>query len=236
MLRAARSKDLEPELRSLRNMLAGYEFRRNYRDDEHLKLFLRLWLAEDACCVDIGANVGAITEVMADAAPGGRHIAFEPLPELATELTGRYANVEVRCAAVAAVPGRRTFKRVLGVHTRSGFHEGGYAASATEDIEVEVQALDASLPGDFVPAFVKVDVEGTELEVLEGSGDLLATHRPVVALEHGGPPPASREIYRLLTGDPGLRPFDLDGRGPLDEPAFLDAVASGSRWNFLFRR
>ena len=50
---------------------------------------MALTLAEDACCVDVGANVGAVLRHMVEFAPRGRHVAFEPLPELAALLAAR---------------------------------------------------------------------------------------------------------------------------------------------------
>jgi FkbM family methyltransferase len=236
ILKAARAGGLEPQLRAVQAALLPRARRRNLRDDQHLKLLLRLSLAADACCIDVGANVGDILGAMVEAAPAGRHIAFEPLPTLAADLRTRFPAVDVREAALAREPGRRTFRHVLGADSRSGFHEDGYDEYPTEDLDVEVQALDVSLPAGFVPAAIKIDVEGAELEVLEGGMGLIAAHRPLVALEHGGPPQTSRAIHAMLTGDAGLRAFDLDGAGPLDEAAFLGRLAAGTHWNFVFHR
>lgn len=236
ILRAARARGLEPQLRAVQTALLPRGRRRNLRDDQHLKLLLSLSLAADACCVDVGANVGDILGAMVAAAPDGRHIAFEPLPELAADLRRRFPAVDVREAALAREPGRRTFRRVIGAHSLSGFHEAGYDGMATEDLTVDVQALDVSLPAGFVPAVIKIDVEGAEVEVLEGGMGLIAEHRPAIALEHGGPPSASRRIHALLVGEAGLRAFDLDGLGPLDEHDFLGRLAAGTHWNFLFHR
>jgi FkbM family methyltransferase len=234
VLKVARDLRLEPQLRAVQAALEPRAQRRNRRDDDHLKLLLALSLAADDCCIDVGANVGEILGAMVAAAPHGRHIAFEPLPELAADLRERFPDVDVREAALAHEPGQRTFRRVVDAHARSGFHEDGYADGQTQELTVDVQALDASLPAGFAPAVVKIDVEGAEVEVIEGGMKLLCEHRPAVALEHGGPPHASRRIFGLLAGEAGLRAFDMDGAGPLDEAAFVARVAAGSHWNFVF--
>jgi len=236
VLKAARAGGFERQLRAVQAALEPREARRNRRDDDHLRLLLALALPADACCIDVGANVGAIFAAMVDAAPQGHHIAYEPLPELAAALRERFPEADVRQAALAREPGQRTFRRVTGAHTRSGFHDAGYADGETQELTVEVQALDVSLPTGYVPAVIKIDVEGAELEVIEGGMALLSDHRPLVALEHGGPPENSRRIHRLLTAEAGLRAFDLDGDGPLDERAFLGRLAAGSHWNFVFHR
>jgi FkbM family methyltransferase len=234
VLKVARDLRLEPQLRAVQVALEPRRQRRNRRDDEHLKLLLRLSLAADACCIDVGANVGEILGAMVAAAPHGHHIAFEPLPELAADLRTRFPGVDVREAALAREPGQRTFRRVVGAQARSGFHESGYADGQTQELTVEVQALDVSLPAAFVPAVVKIDVEGAEVEVIEGAMRLLCEHRPTVALEHGGPEADSRRVYELLVGEAGLRAFDLDGGGPLDEAEFVARVGAESHWNFVF--
>ena len=61
---------------------------------------MRLSLTSDANCVDVGANVGDVLAEMVQIAPLGHHVAFEPLPELASVLTRRFPDVEVRNAAV----------------------------------------------------------------------------------------------------------------------------------------
>lgn len=237
ILAAARDRDLERPLRAAQYAVAGREARRNFRDDTSLKLALSLTLPVDASCVDVGANVGSILDAIVRAAPRGQHIAYEPLPDLASDLRRRFPRVDVRNAALADTPGERRFTRVVNAHSRSGFHDGGYKDSSarTEALIVRVEQLDTALPTGFAPALIKVDVEGAELEVLCGAMRTISDHRPLVALEHGGPAPASGEIYRLLCGEAGLRCSDLDGR-TLDLRAFLDELAVGRRWNFLFHR
>ena len=243
VLRQAQARGVERQLRAVQFALASRDVRRNHRDDEALRLLIRLCLPVDGHCVDVGANVGAILSTIVEAAPQGRHIAYEPLPELAAGLAERFPQVDVRAAALARQPGTRTFVRVLNAHTRSGFHPTGYDASPTETLAVPVEALDVSLPNWFAPALVKIDVEGAELEVIEGGVDLLHMHRPIVALEHGGPagtcvasPDATRRIWQVLCRDVGLRAFDLDGDRIADERALLARVASRKYWNFIFHR
>ena len=233
---------MERHLRAVQRALASRDVRRGRRDDEVLQLVLRLCLPIDADCLDVGASVGAILSSIVDAAPLGRHVAYEPLPDLARALAIRFPQVDVRAAAVARETGTRSFVRVLGTHALSGFHDGGYRASATETLTVPVEALDMALPRGFAPSFVKIDVEGSELEVIEGAVEMLSRSRPILALEHGGPadgaiaahPDTTRRIWQILCRDVGLRAFDLDGERVVDERALLTRVASRKYCNFLF--
>ncbi|MCW2982530.1 MAG: Methyltransferase FkbM [Conexibacter sp.] len=235
ILGVARRTGLEPQLRTVQRALSSPEEKRNRQDDEHLRLLLAFGLSPSDCCIDIGANVGAILEHMVRYAPEGNHIAYEPLPELAADLARRFPQVDVRAAAVSAEPGQRTFTRVRSAHTRSGFD----VRAGEQDLErfdVAVEALDASLPDGFVPAVIKIDVEGAERDVLAGGLQTIRRHRPTVAFEHGGTDEqASSDIYTMLVDDAGMRLSDLDGDGPLSRDAFLAKVRSGSHWNFVAR-
>src|SRR4051812_31574313 len=90
MLDAARRTGLEPQLRRAQRMAMDRTSRRNALDDEHLSLAIGFSLPVDAVCVDVGANVGAVLEMLTRLAPQGRHVAFEPLPELADDLRRRF--------------------------------------------------------------------------------------------------------------------------------------------------
>ena len=65
---------------------------------------------------------------------------------------------------------------------------------------------------------MKIDVEGAELQVLEGAVGTLREARPVVAFEHGLGTGMSEDLFNLLCRDVGLRLFNMEGIGPLDLP------------------
>ena len=200
---------------------------------EHLKLLMRLSLPVDANCVDVGANVGDVLREIVASAPRGRHIAYEPLPDLAAELARRFPDVDVRNAALSDSPGEHPFFRVKSASTRSSLVPDNIDSSELEELIVPCEVLDDALPTDYAPYLIKIDVEGAEAAALRGAQRILHDHRPTVVLEHGSAPvAATREIYELLTS-PGLRVFDLDGRGPFSAPEFESIVQQGKIWNFV---
>jgi FkbM family methyltransferase len=211
------------------------------RDMEHLRAMLAAALAPDANCIDVGAHEGAVLADMVRLAPRGRHIAYEPLPHLADRLTGRFPDAEVRRAALSDMNGEASFVHVVTRPGWSGFRERPYPAEErTQRITVEVQRLDDSLPPDYVPTFIKVDVEGAELAVLLGAERTLAQHRPIVAFEHGlgsadhyGTRP--EDVFGVLVEHAGLRILDLDGGGPYSRDRFVQAFERAERVNFLAR-
>lgn len=226
---------MEPQLRAVQRAIGPRETRRTMRDDEALRLLLALTLPVDANCVDVGANAGSLLRHMVRYAPHGRHIAFEPLPNRVAELREAFPHVDVRQAAVASVSGMRRFTRVVAADTRSGFDVNGYDGHQVQELEVEVCTLDEALPADYVPALIKLDVEGAEFEALRGGLRVLTEHKPIVVFEHDVRGDTSG-VFGLLADTAGLRIFDMDGDGPLSETALRAKVTRATHWNFIAHR
>jgi FkbM family methyltransferase len=126
--------------------------------------------------LDVGANVGAYTVLFAKwVGPAGRVYAFEPAPETRAALERQVAlngvadRVVVRPEAVAAATGTRAFQA-------AGLRGDNRLASAFEaGIEVQTIALDDFCARHAVtPDFIKIDVEGVELEALRGGRRAIA--------------------------------------------------------------
>ena len=221
-----------------RLLRGGREMWRNLREDELVRLVAAATLREDSNCVDVGANEGALLQYFAELAPHGRHIAYEPVPALAEALERRFRAVEVRRAAASDSVGETKFVVHKKLASRSSMRSVGYPSDATETLSVRTEDLDSSLPEGYVPHLIKIDVEGAEHLVLRGALRTLAAHRPLVLFEHqkrtashygSGP----EEMFALLTGDAGMRIFDMDGSGPYTLDRFRHVYETGARWNFL---
>jgi len=218
--------------------------RRDLADFQNMRRLLAFSLAPDANCVDVGANRGAVLAEMRRVAPAGRHIAFEPLPHLCELLRTTFPDVEIRQAALSNHFGEEDFAYVHGAANGwSGLRfrplPTGEAAEV-EQIRVQVEVLDEVLDPGYRPAVIKIDVEGAEQQVLEGSLGTLRRHRPIVIFEHGsgsaetyGTSPA--DIYRLLHDEADMRIFDLDGLGPYALDDLERVFYAGERVNFVAR-
>jgi FkbM family methyltransferase len=228
-------------LRRVRRRFLPAHVRADIRDTELLVALMEGLLEPDSDCLDVGAHAGVFLREMVRLAPAGRHIAWEPLPELAARLRKAYPGTEVRQAALSDRPGEREFAHVLADPGWSGFvARPTPAGGAVETITVRAERLDDVLPAGVRPAFVKIDVEGAEEEVLRGGLETLSRHRPVIAFEHGagsadhyGTTPEA--IHRLLAGELGYAIHGVDGDGPYDERRFAEVFASGERVNFVAR-
>lgn len=188
-------------------------------------------LGSDSSCVDVGSHRGEVLRHVVRLAPRGRHHAFEPIPHLARGLRRRYPGVKVHEAALSSAPGRSTFQHVTNASAYSGLKRRLYDRPdpEIEEIVVDVKTLDDAVGPEVPVSFVKVDVEGGEVDVLRGGLDTLRRCRPWVLFEAGprstgqygdGPDEILALLvegcgYRLTTmsrwlgGRPPLRPEEL---------------------------
>jgi FkbM family methyltransferase len=214
---------------------------RTVKDFEGLKLLLAFALPADANCVDVGAANGKVLTHITRLAPLGRHIAYEPLPLFHAALAAAFPQVDVRAVALSDKAGETSFTYVRDRPWVSGFRERDMpGARAHERITVRTARLDDDLPEGYVPHLLKIDVEGAEELVFRGALQTIVRHRPIVAFQHGrgsaeyyGTKPTA--IFQLLTGDAGLRIFDMDGSGPYTADAFERAFDTNSHFHFVAR-
>ena len=157
-----------------------------------LDLLLEL-LPEGGTVIDAGAFVGTHTLAFATrVGEHGRVIAVEGQPSIRTLLQQNVEQnhagqvVEVASHAVGRQPGILRFAR-LDLATEANFagvraaEEGGNPAGEGDLIEVEATTVD-DLVVDRVD-LIKADVEGMEVQVLEGGERTLAAHRPHLYLK-----------------------------------------------------
>lgn len=239
--RVARGLGVERQALAVRRRLLPAHVRADIRENERLIVLLEEVLEPGSDCLDVGAHEGVVLREMMRLAPSGRHVAWEPLPALAHRLRTEFPSVEVREAALSDRAGEREFAHVVNAAGWSGFVARPVPAGGpVETITVRCEPLDQALREDVNPAFIKIDVEGAEEQVLLGAVETLVRHRPVVAFEHGlgsadyyGTTPA--RIHGLLAGQLGYRIYGLDGDGPYGADRFAEIYRRAERVNFVAR-
>lgn len=129
--------------------------------------------------VDLGANMGVITNLLA--ATGADVLAYEPDPFSFAKLQARFAgqaNVSLINAAVGVGSGTVRLMRGAkfddnpdGVSVQSTILDGGRRINAENSIEVPLVDFPGLVREKAAErgriAFVKMDIEGAELEILE---------------------------------------------------------------------
>jgi len=196
-----------------------------------------------ANAVDIGCHRGAILREILKRSPNGTHFAFEPIPDLYRALTRTFPRVQVFDVALSSKPGVSRFQHVISWPGYSGFKRLDYPGRETIlEIEVRTDALDNIIPVETPIHFVKIDVEGAELEVLQGAVQTLRRYQPVVVFEHGcgavdhyGTTPAA--VYDLLKNDCGLSvslmKMWLDRKPAFSKTTFVEQVERGLAYYFI---
>jgi FkbM family methyltransferase len=170
-------------------------------DNERMRLVLASVLRHDSNCIDIGAGTGDILEDITRIAPDGTHIAYEAVPEQIAKLRERFPQVDARHVAVSDTNGQASFVHVPGEAEWSGLRDyQDISGRQTRTLSVATVRLDDDLPPSYVPACVKIDVNGAERQVLEGAVRTLSIHRPVVLL--GLPPHTEQPRRRSMTCSP----------------------------------
>lgn len=144
---------------------------------DRLASLLRSFVRRGDLVFDIGAAQGDYTEVLLRL--GAHVIAVEPTPMLADRIRTRYPVI-VEQAAVGAAAGRMPFH--LGVNPRHSTLSTSWLEKAPtqgrwteKTIEVAVTTIAELTERYGHPAFIKIDVEGAEADVLRGAASLPPT-------------------------------------------------------------
>lgn len=128
-------------------------------------------------CFDIGANTGNRVKVFRSL--GAAVVAVEPQPQLASYLRARFpTRTNVVEAGVGSTPGTATL-HLASSHTVASMSESfvekasegrwfGDDVRWTREVVVPVVTLDELIEEHGNPRFIKIDVEGFELEALLG--------------------------------------------------------------------
>jgi FkbM family methyltransferase len=151
--------------------------------DRHVIELLAPYVEPGTLALDVGASLGLWSLPLARAARAGgaRLWCFEPNPENLPWLEANLAAnglagvTEVHAVALGSRPGTAR----LGYREHGGGNGALLDLAGVATVEVAVRRLDdVELPGRV--SFVKMDVEGFELEVLRGARALIARDRPAI--------------------------------------------------------
>jgi FkbM family methyltransferase len=220
---------------------------RGQRDEADTENILRNVLTPASNCVDVGAHHGVFLKRFLELSPNGSHFAFEPLPALASVLKQDFPTVEIYSCALGNRTGRVRFCHALELPGWSGLKPQPYPVKTeVKIIEVELKKLDDVLSGNLPIHFIKIDVEGAELEVLEGARAVIQRYMPCILFEHAKIHnleyrTTPKKIHKFLVDKCGLGIYSLNGKGPWTKRELEDIYYSSfysdydrnSQTNFL---
>jgi FkbM family methyltransferase len=171
------------------------------------------YLNPDRDAMDIGANVGFYTVLLAKTLKDRKVLSVEPAPNAVArlkkniELNGVQNKVIYFDGVVSDHLGEAEIKVVIGREEFSSMGEmihPSVAESKYEKIKVSATTVDELVKeNNLDPGFIKIDVEGMEHKVLNGMHEVLKNKRPVVMTELTDPllkknGSSSKEVIRFF--------------------------------------
>lgn len=232
----------------------GQEFRMWTRGDDWVssQAYWEGWQAHEPECselfyklarqatntLDIGAHTGIYSLYAGLANPKGKVYSFEPFkPAFERMRTNVLLNHLDNVACINAAVGKENSRGYLIVRGSGiGSGSGLVPLDATETelgtLPVQVVKLD-----DFVERnqlddvnLIKVDVEGSEADAIEGMSQTLASFRPHIFCEVLDWPDLGPRIEQILRPN-GYRYYLLTSSGPILQPT----IVPNTKWrNYLF--
>jgi FkbM family methyltransferase len=203
--------------------------------------FLHRYLTPEMVLIDIGANQGEFTIFSAKRLWAGKVYAFEPVNDYFEQLNhnvalNHFRNVKTFPFGLSDIQGNLpVYMAATGPGENEGLasiYQSGHRDRFVQEIRLELfDSFAKSLTLERMD-FIKIDVEGAELNVLKGSRKMIEKFKPAIMLE------ISNETYKsagysvddVLTFFKTLNySFYLIGKGgklmpPKSIPAFCNAV------------
>jgi FkbM family methyltransferase len=203
---------------------------RGARPDE-TELVIRecMRLIQGGVFYDIGANVGHISEAMLPHAK--RIVAVEPDPRTFAELAARLGG-KVQC--IEALVGPEGAERTFLFNTKASTSSASVAPEHDpeghgylERSSMRAVSLDRLAREHGQPDLIKIDVEGSELSVLDSGLEVLS-HHPVVVMEFNalclaqfGRINPRDAIERILNMFPKVEVITAEGRSVVNDPYYF---------------
>lgn len=134
--------------------------------------FLLHFLRSEDLFVDVGANIGSYT-ILASGHIGCRTIAFEPVPSTYKRLLNNLYINQIQTIVLAHNQGVGSEQKIvsftLDLDTMNSVVTQGIPG---QTMDIQIESLNHIL-GHEAPSLIKVDVEGYEMEVINGASEVL---------------------------------------------------------------
>jgi FkbM family methyltransferase len=194
-------KYLLPEDRVINSMTRhGFYLKLNLNNPEHQYYYfykshderyevnnLQKIIQKDYICWDIGANIGFYSFLLASIVDSGKIFSFEPIVKTYKDLDfgKKMNNFEHVILNNFALGLEKTSQRIF-------FNDDDLCAGTASFVEsdqfdnselVEVDTIDRIVNSVLVPDFIKIDVEGFQVQVVKGGLDFFKQNSPLIMIE-----------------------------------------------------
>jgi FkbM family methyltransferase len=155
-------------------------------DEYDIKNFLK----EDSVVLDVGANIGVFSVYCANVCKNGRVYSFEPVSFVFGILSKNTKNYK-NCFCFKLGVGSENEEKIIKIRSWNP----GYSTIDIENIERKAESFDVEEKIKIVKLddwikesdiskidFIKIDVEGYELEVLKGAIETIKKFKPVLGI------------------------------------------------------
>jgi FkbM family methyltransferase len=203
---------------------------------------LKKVLPADANCIDVGAHTADILKKIIKYAPEGNHFAFEPIPWLYKDLAKKYSRkVKVFDLALSNEKGDATFYLFKDRPAVSGLKQRTFSTDyGSQETKVKVETLDNIIPENLPIHLIKIDVEGAELQVLQGAANILKKYKPIIIFEfglggsdlYGSTPQKMHDFLQEFGLSVSTLEYYLDERPPLSRDEFISQFEK--KYNYFF--
>ncbi|WP_148294339.1 FkbM family methyltransferase [Azospirillum sp. B506] len=152
----------------------------------------RRFLKRGDIIIDVGAHSGRHSQHFVDiVGESGRVIAFEPLDyfwRITSEKLKPYSWFECHNVALSNYNGVSEFTVARGTPEESGLKRKEYIypeRADPEQVQVDVRCLDNYTTNLEGVSYIKIDIEGGEIDCIKGGIDSIKKFRPILSIEYG---------------------------------------------------
>lgn len=159
----------------------------NLKNDILLKKIIKKLFKQNTNAIDIGCHKGEILQLFLRYAPKGVHYAIEPIPYFYNNLKKKFPQIQVLPYALSDKEDVADFYWIKNNPAYSGLNKRKFSEQNADikPIQVELKKLDSVIPANLKIDFIKIDVEGAEMNVLKGARNIIENHHPAIAFEFG---------------------------------------------------
>jgi len=219
--------------------LSGYDNCNMMTNGESLLL---AEFAESKVVFDVGANKGEWSKIFLAAAPKAQIYAFEPVPQIFTQLSSKLQNTTVRSFNLAlsnVSHARKTIHFYPKETGMSSLYKRTGVRLSSNAITIQTVRLDDFCRENGIHHidFLKIDTEGSEWDVIQGASTLFANRAiGAVQFEYGGTYKDANitleQVYQYLTAQ-GYEVFRITSEGLVPIRAWRPALENYRYSNYL---